>query len=164
MGSNVLSVEHEIFYGYVFEPDDLDNQPDTSAAADAILAERGIPDPYDTAPEGDAYRTWADEHEAETDAYLAQWIDAESALPVATGTHGNDVVPTVYLYLRGTNRATPKSVERAVPHLAPIPVTGRPSHPEWRVTLDEFLTSQGVTPPTGENQPGWWSAAYEDRD
>jgi hypothetical protein len=165
VSATITRREAVIFYGYVFDPDQYyDNHPDTEAVAKAILAESGITDPFDTFPEGADYRTWAEQHQAETDAYRDAWITVEAALPVGTGTHGSDAVATDYLYVTGSRRNTPRTAPKAVPSADPMPVTGRQIDPAWKHALDQFLASQNITPPTGDNQPGWWSAAYEDRD
>ncbi len=160
MSITITRREKKIFYGYAFGmcPDDY---PDTEAAAHAIITEGGIPYPYD---EGGNLLAWAQDNRPAVDAYWDALSTAEKALPVALGTHGSDAVPTPYLYIPGTERDTPRGVTRATPELPPIPIEGRDVDPAWKTTLDEFLASQGIDAPTGENQPGWWSAAYEDRD
>jgi hypothetical protein len=160
MSVTVTCREKVIFYGYVFGlcPDDY---PDTEAAAHAIITEAGIPYPYD---ETGNTLAWAHGDQAAIDAYWNALNAAENGLPVGQGTHGTDAVPTPFLCIPGTRRGTPRGTERAVPHLPPIPLTGRAVDPQWQATLDTFLATQGITAPTGTNQPGWWSAAYEDRD
>lgn len=163
MSVTVTRREKVIFYGYVFGlcPNDY---PDTEAAAKAALDEAGISDPYESRPASCDYAAWVESHRTEREAYLDAWIQAEDELPVYVGTHGTDAVPTPFLCITGTNRDTPRGTERAVPHLPPIPLAGRAVDPQWQATLDTFLATQGITAPTGTNQPGWWSAAYEDRD
>jgi hypothetical protein len=165
MSVSITHRETVIFYGYVFDADTYyDRYPDATAAIKAILAAAGMPDPYDAFPEGADYADWADRHDTEIEAYLDAWTKAEAALPVGTGTHGSNAVPTPYLYVAGTRSDTPRGTPRANPAMNPIHVVGRDVDPEWKTVLDTFLTSQSITPPTGPNQPSWWSAAFEDRD
>lgn len=164
MGTVITGRETVVFYGYLFGDEYHGNYPDTEAVAKANVAESGRPDPYDSFPEGADHRAWSAEHKAEIEAYLAAWLIAEADLPVCSGTHGSDAAPTPYLYMTGTRRDTPRGTAKASPSMDPIPIIGADADPEWKTTFDTFLQAQGITPPTGDNQPGWWSAAYEDRN
>jgi hypothetical protein len=92
----------------------------------------------------------------ENDARLDEWHElkkaAEAEIPVAWDTHCSTSCPMPYLYVKGTKvtawRGTPR------------PLTSLEVTPEWKAQLDAFLASQGIEPPTGENQPGWWTASY----
>lgn len=141
-----------LFYGYCWD-DEVEFDTDMDAWAEAHLKAAGQTDPWDAHPGGHR-PDWVAENSAAIDA----WHDAKKALADAQsvdwGAHCSDECPFPYLFVRGTEttayRGYPKPVDAAALTVGE----------DWKAKLDAFLAAEGIDPPDGENQPGWWMASY----
>lgn len=146
------STDAHLFYGYCWD-DEVEFDTDMDEWAEAQLKASGQTDPWDSHPGGHR-PDWVAENREAIDA----WYDAKKALTDALtvdwGSHCSGECPFPYLFVRGTettaNRGYPKPV---FPYQMAEPGIG------WKAQLDAFLESQGIDPPEGENQPGWWMAS-----
>jgi hypothetical protein len=154
------STDAMVFYGYCWPDEDTEFDTDLDEVVKAILASRGHADPWDAHYVGpkpfDAYKAWAATQEgaAEVESYRALKAAVEQELGVDWGSHCSGECSMPYLFIRDTeitaNRGYPKPLD-------PGSFTVDPS---WKGKLDAFLESQGIEPPEGENQPGWWTASW----
>jgi hypothetical protein len=146
------STDAYVFYGYCWDDEDSDINTDMDEIAKAILAERGIVDPWEARPESIDYRAYMDANEAEFDAYRAAMDAILAELGVDWDSHCHHECSMPLLYVQGTKITAHRG--------SPKPLALLEIDPTWQGKLDSFLESQGVEPPEGENQPGWWVASW----
>lgn len=144
------------FYGYIWTEDEADDAPeigfDLGDATRAVMTERQIPDPWADKPDNVEYRDWYDGHAAEIDEWRATRQAVEDEFPIDVAYHGHYDFMQPYAYIR-SSRLVAEWGE-------PKPLNTQETDPAWREQLEAFMAEQGIEPPVGENQPGWWSAAY----
>ena len=146
------SARAHIFYGYCWTEEPEDDFPTSMDEwAESALKERGHLDPWDSHP-GGRRPDWVHENREAIDA----WDEARKELIEATdvdwGRHGIYDDGTPYLYAKGTRTVADWG--------DPQPMPSGDVDPAWKPKLDAFLESQGIEPPSGENQPGWWVASW----
>jgi hypothetical protein len=151
------STDAHVFYGYCWHGGDQDFSTDMDEVVGSILAADGHTNPWDVHYHGDyaAWRAWADgEGREELEAYRALEEAVEDGLGVRWGSHCSGECPMPYLYVPGTRivawRGDPK------------PLSSLAVDEAWKGRLDAFLESQGIEPPGGVDQPGWWVASRRD--
>lgn len=151
MGNNAKA---QLFYGYCWPEEVGEEFPTTlDAWAETTLKAQGHTDPWESHPGGHAPE-WMAENSAAIDA----WYDAKDKLTensaVDWDSHCASDSPMPFLFVKGTRRRVDWGDRMALhPGFDQI-------EPGWRGELDAFLESQGIEPPEGENQPGWWVTAY----
>jgi hypothetical protein len=145
------STDAIVFYGYCWHGEDQDFTADMDEVAETILKQRGRTDPWSSHPGGHAPE-WVADNSTAIDA----WHDAKEAVKagfgVDWGTHCSDGCPMPYLYIPETEITARRGY--------PEPLTSLKVDLAWKPKLDAFLQAQGIEPPEGENQPGWWTASY----
>lgn len=149
------STDAYVFYGYCWDDEDAGIEADTDEAVKAILAERGHADPWDSYPKTDgraAGDAWVSENRAAIDAFRALKAAVEEEIGVSWDAHCSDSCPIPFLFVNDTKTTARRGY--------PKPLASLEVDPAWKGKLDAFLALQGVEPPTGENQPGWWTASW----
>lgn len=148
------STDAYVFYGYCWDDEDTEFATDMDEAVKAILAERGIADPWDEHYDGDyeAYKTWKAANGSVVAAFKAAKEAVEAELGVDWDSHCHHECSMPLLYVRGTKTTAHRG--------SPMPLTSLAVDPTWKGKLDAFLESQDIEPPEGENQPGWWVASW----
>lgn len=150
MGFNAEAIT---FYGYVWT--DEDDRPEIefglSDATRALMAERQVPDPWADKPANVSYPDWYAIHTTEIDAWRATRQAIEDEFPIDVGHHGHYDYSMPYVYIR-CSRIRAEWGD-------PQPLISLEADPAWRDLLEAFIAEQGIEPPAGDDQPGWWSAA-----
>lgn len=141
-----------LFYGYCWN-EEVEFEANIDEAAKAILAERGHVDPWNDYPGRDGAEAWMAQNDAAIDAFHALMDEVKSELGVDWGFHCHHEYSMPYLFIPGIE----VTAYRGSPEAAPDTSTVDPS---WKPKLDAFLAGQGIEPPEGENQPGWWLASW----
>lgn len=150
------STDAYLYYGYTWteESEDLDFEPSMDDWAEKKLKADGHTDPWDNYPEN-VDRATSDKWMRDNDAAIGRWSDMKKELQEATGvdwnSHCSGEYPMPFLHVRGTHvtawRGSPKAI------------TSIEVGDGWKAKLDAFLEAEGIEPPEGENQPGWWLAS-----
>lgn len=147
-----------LFYGYTWpvEGEDQDFETDMDEAVKVLLARRGHTDPWDEHYNGDyeAWKAWAAENPETVDAYRAAQRALKHELGVDWDSGCSYEQPAPYLYVVGTKTCSEWGDAQAV---RPADMT---VGADWKQKLDAFLATQEITPPEGENQPGWWLTSF----
>jgi hypothetical protein len=146
------STDAYTFYGYCWaEEVDSDFPGNMNDWAEAELKASGHADPWERHPGGQR-PDWVAENTAAIDAWYAAKRDLVDALPFDWGSHCSSDEPMPYLFIKDTQTVADWG--------DPQPMPSGDVDPEWKPKLDAFLESQGIEPPEGENQPGWWVASW----
>jgi hypothetical protein len=151
-----------LFYGYSWptDPDgaDVDFDNDIDVAVREVLRERGMPQRPPSFP-GDrtdraAWNAWTDINRPGIDAWRASVAAVKAEIGVDWGNQGSWEYRAPYLYVLGSRKTAEWGAAQPV-RPADLEVGA-----EGRAKLDAFLASQNITPPEGENQPGWWLTSF----
>lgn len=146
------SARAHIFYGYCWMEEVDDGFPnDMNEWAETVLKGRGHVDPRNGHP-GGSRPDWVHENAAAIDAWSAARKELVESIGLGWNRHGTWDDGTPYLYVEGTRTVADWG--------DPKPMPSGDVDPGWRPELDRFLASQGIEPPQGENQPGWWVASW----
>lgn len=147
-----------LFYGYSWpsEGEGQDFETDMDLAVKALLGRRGHADPWDEHYSGDyeAWKVWAAENRETVDAYRAAKEAAKQELGVDWDSGCSHEYPAPYLYVLGSKTSAEWGDAQ------PIQPGGLKVGADWKQKLDAFLAMQEITPPEGENQPGWWLTSF----
>lgn len=139
-----------VFYGYCWnEEQDFSTYMDTWA--ENKLKATGHSDPWERHP-GGRRPDWVAENSEAIDAWDAAKKALIDELPVKWGRHASGDCPMPMLMVKGTKTSADWG--------QPCPLPSTEVGEQWKTQLDAFLVAEGIDPPEGENQPGWWMAAY----
>jgi hypothetical protein len=149
------SADAVLFYGYVWDTEDVEFEPDLDSIIDAQITETGVYDPWKDRPEGLTHvqhQQWMLENSSELEVYYAARRRLDDAIPVDWGNYGNLEYDysKPYLYAKGSDRNTysgPLEID-------PLTIT---TNPEWAQQLNEFLEAQDIEKP--HPRPGWFIVA-----
>lgn len=150
------STDAYLFYGYAWteNTDELDFTADMDEWAERTLKTQGHTDPWDGYPER-ADKNTREQWMRDNNTAIDTWRDMKSQLTEAAGidwdTHCSGDYPMPFLTIRGTHTTAWRG--------RPMPITSIETADDWRAKLDAFLAAEGIEPPEGDNQPGWWLAS-----
>lgn len=167
------SADAYLFYGYCWDEetdslayedddyedgedqDDEETEPraglitDADTWAEKVLTDRGHTNPWDS---HDDTRDWLDRNRQAVDDWstLKQSVKAEMGVGWDSHCSGESSMPFLCILesLKTSNWGDMQ------------PITSLAVGAGWNARLAAHMEAQGVAPPEGENQPGWWLVSY----
>lgn len=152
--------EGALYYGYSWPVDadgaDVDFDGNIEVAVREVLRETALPQ-YPPSFSGDrtdraAWGAWININQPDLDAWRASVAAVKAEIGVDWGNQGSWEYRAPYLYVLGSRKTAEWGNAQ--------PVIDLTVGPDWRAKLDAFLAGQNITPPEGENQPGWWLTSF----